>query len=90
MIFRSLFTIQTDASDLAVASVLFQLIDECERVIGYFSKKISDSVVCGKVFIDLPADKYTQNENMMKTNTGSSSASIPKTEKPHKPISQPV
>lgn len=39
--FTKPFYIQTDASDFAVAGVLFQRIEECERVICYFSKKMT-------------------------------------------------
>ncbi|XP_055584800.1 uncharacterized protein LOC129737664 [Uranotaenia lowii] len=39
--FSKEFTIQTDASDVAVAGVLTQVLDEQERVIAYFSHKLS-------------------------------------------------
>ncbi|XP_055604681.1 uncharacterized protein LOC129752916 [Uranotaenia lowii] len=39
--FSKEFTIQTDASDVAVAGVLTQVLEEQERVIAYFSHKLS-------------------------------------------------
>lgn len=39
--FSKPFYIQTDASDYAVAGILYQIINEREKVIGYFSKKMT-------------------------------------------------